>query len=1021
MFEPANYFLIRLPRFPLNNLLELNEAIDKKDITLIKGILNDTGFLQAISLASRSFLKIGVDWLNDADTAYESNDRVLSTFYRYYTRMCSRATPFGAFAGFALGDIVERKQNQLLFSDINWQSNVRVDMEAFFMIRNSIIESLVRNESKFFPNSTIYRTGDHLRYFEQDKYGRCTLEQVGYSDILLLLIQKSDQGLSMKQLSEIIANEFGDVDTDEINCFIGSLITNGIFIERLPPFLGSAKDSMDSLIEVLEMNHNGTGPLDRLRSLRTELKSGLPIENVEEISRKYSDFISDDGQLFQLDLEAKPKSAEFSKQIVRTLIKRVEDLSRLSPSGKIANLESFRIRFVEKYGEKEVPLLVALDPHDGIGYGHQTSGNIELLPLLKDLHFSHEQVSGGKPVPELIRTVLDKYLDHFQTQEPISLTRDDVEKASYPEAPQFSSDYFIFGELLADSIADLDEGNYRFHTKADLPSPYVSNLMSRYAVHSGELLENIKAHTTQNNHDGSVFAEVLYLPNNRSANILLRPRFYNYEIECMASGGNDNDSIRINLNDLYISVVKDKVMLRSKDQNIFISPRISSSYNSDKSDLAAIRFFGDIQYQDLHKGYRWDWSILNSCPFLPRIEYRELILSEARWLLKKDQSIGRHQLKELLAKANVPRYCVIKEYDNVLLLDLQNDVSLEIIFKRLRDTNVYIFESFHNNAIQSSDGLKYCSEVAFPVRSTKAEAEVKVVDRDEPENIKRLFQIGEEWSYFKIYCNAGLADEILTGVLQEFIDLCKDRYQLESWYFIRYEDPLHHLRVRLKMAHSKNMLDDFNAQLAYYISAGSVRIQMEPYERELERYGSQLIEFSEQLFFHNSVYTSAVIKCMAEEGREDQNWQYGIVMADRLLDGFCLNVSEKAAIVNTLFVQMLPEFIIIDDPELRKKFMYSIDRKLRDNKEILDGLLRRKDYSSISQLSQINKYCLGIKGPVSEILEVTKGKDITYFLQCHMHMNLNRLFFTKSRRQELVIYYFLYKTYHSIAKRNDSK
>ncbi|WP_407518442.1 lantibiotic dehydratase C-terminal domain-containing protein [Elizabethkingia anophelis] len=42
-------------------------------------------------------------------------------------------------------------------------------------------------------------------------------------------------------------------------------------------------------------------------------------------------------------------------------------------------------------------------------------------------------------------------------------------------------------------------------------------------------------------------------------------------------------------------------------------------------------------------------------------------------------------------------------------------------------------------------------------------------------------------------------------------------------------------------------------------------------------------------------------------------------------------------------------------------------------------------------------------------------------MQSYIHMSLNRIFFTKARMHELIIYYFMFQTYNSMVNRNDEK
>ena len=117
---------------------------------------------------------------------------------------------------------------------------------------------------------------------------------------------------------------------------------------------------------------------------------------------------------------------------------------------------------------------------------------------------------------------------------------------------------------------------------------------------------------------------------------------------------------------------------------------------------------------------------------------------------------------------------------------------------------------------------------------------------------KRTFTIGDEWLYFKVYTGFKTADTILTDTVfplaQRFL---KDNL-ITHWFFIRYSDPQFHLRVRFHITEKENIapiIHHFNHAFQHYVNQDLVwKIQMDTYQREMERYGIELIELSEKLF-----------------------------------------------------------------------------------------------------------------------------------------------------------------------------
>ena len=93
-------------------------------------------------------------------------DRAQYSAYRYYQRACTRPTPFGLFAGCSVGSIAE--QTDILLSEQKtYQRNTRLDMNYICALTQQIgRDRNIREQLHYYPNSSIYPAGNHLRYVE---------------------------------------------------------------------------------------------------------------------------------------------------------------------------------------------------------------------------------------------------------------------------------------------------------------------------------------------------------------------------------------------------------------------------------------------------------------------------------------------------------------------------------------------------------------------------------------------------------------------------------------------------------------------------------------------------------------------------------------------------------------------------------------------------------------------------------------------------------------------------------------
>ena len=284
----------------------------------------------------------------------------------------------------------------------------------------------------------------------------------------------------------------------------------------------------------------------------------------------------------------------------------------------------------------------------------------------------------------------------------------------------------------------------------------------------------------------------------------------------------------------------------------------------------------------------------------------------------------------------------------------------------------------------------------------------------------RLFIPGSEWVYFKIYTGTKTADSILKNELFEFVYEMLNNEIIDKWFFIRYSDPDFHIRLRLHLS-----LPDFTQIFTHFhetflplVDSGSIwNIQCDTYKRELERYGKELIEEAESFFFIDSECIIQIIKIL--EGSENHRWMIALKLIDELLSDFGLNLEEKQKFMETTGKSFKTEFGFNEHNS--KQF----NSKFRDNKKTVESVLRDviQDKDFLQLMQPIKKRSKQLKTIIEKIkTKAGKEKSINELLQSYLHMMLNRLFRSKNRQHELLLYDFMYRYYTSeIAKRKYNK
>ncbi|MCL2434808.1 MAG: thiopeptide-type bacteriocin biosynthesis protein [Lentimicrobiaceae bacterium] len=288
---------------------------------------------------------------------------------------------------------------------------------------------------------------------------------------------------------------------------------------------------------------------------------------------------------------------------------------------------------------------------------------------------------------------------------------------------------------------------------------------------------------------------------------------------------------------------------------------------------------------------------------------------------------------------------------------------------------------------------------------------------------KRTFIPGDEWLYFKVYTGFKTADTILTETIFPLSQSLLKQNLINHWFFIRYSDPQFHLRIRFHVVKNENItpiIHHFNAAMQHYIIHNLAwKIQTDTYQREIERYGIELIELSEKLFSLSSEMICKAIDLKEVQQDETLRWLLGLKMIDTLLTDFNYSLQEKCNLLNTLQENFGKEFNINTDS--RRQF----GQKYRAEKNRIEKILDKnsehnEEYISLFQPilegSEKSKYIIEeIKSKISE----TESPSLNELLSSYTHMTLNRLFRTQQRTHELILYDYLFRYYNSLKKREN--
>ena len=285
---------------------------------------------------------------------------------------------------------------------------------------------------------------------------------------------------------------------------------------------------------------------------------------------------------------------------------------------------------------------------------------------------------------------------------------------------------------------------------------------------------------------------------------------------------------------------------------------------------------------------------------------------------------------------------------------------------------------------------------------------------------KRTFIPGSEWIYFKIYTGTKTADAILKNELYGYVyELLKNDI-INKWFFIRYNDPDFHLRLRLHLKETQSFNDVFklfNETCNPLVNTGLVwNIQCDTYQREMERYGDKTISLVEDFFFIDSEFVIKLLHQSNKDHPEQQRWKIALLLIDSFLSAFSFESSQRKELLHSMSESYKKEFGFTHHRTKKQ-----LDSKYRTyRKDIENAMLWENDHTKTTGIIKALRQAMF---PVTEKLNAMEKSGelqipLKTLLTSMIHMTMNRWFRSKSRLHELVIYDFLSRYYTSAMEKN---
>ncbi|HYH45422.1 MAG TPA: lantibiotic dehydratase [Thermoanaerobaculia bacterium] len=1115
-FVPSGFFAFRSPLLPFDDLDAWSEGLEagaaaevgpeqlaaavERDRarlrTWLRAALGRPEIAEAVFLASPSLTDALAHWRADPDS--RKGRRAEAALVRYLQRMTTRPTPFGLFSGCSLGrldgagrdggeggDGGDRTGTVLeLPGRAGYQRHTRLDMDYLFALCEDLgRDPALRRELLYRPSSSLYRAAGRLRYAEARLDGKtrlyflAALEPTSYLEATLARAGHSENGgASLADLAAALVAEDpdGEVTLEEAEEYVGELIESQVLVSDLTPDV-TGPEAVHGLEERLASLPTGRPAAAALAAARSAL-DGLDAAGLGAPAASYRAVAEDLGRLptsvelsrlFQLDLVKPAPAARLDSKVVDELQRGLLLLHRLT-GGRVAGerqdgLDRFRQEFTERYGEgRWVPLAQALDEETGIGFERLDGAEAEASPLLRGLPLGGPAADATTRWSPLRAWQLRKLEQAIaRGEQEIELRPADVEQLAAKELQPLPDALQVMAVLAAGSAAEIGEGRFRLLLKG-AGGPSGARLLGRFCHADPELEREVRAHLAaeQALRPSAVFAEVVHLPQGRIGNILSRPVLRDYEIPYLGRSGAPPER-QIPLTDLLVTVAEQRVVLRSERLGREVVPRLTSAHNF-ATGLGLYRFLCSLQSQGILGGLGWSWGPLEGAAFLPRVASGRLVLARARWRLEEIEikaltrepgtASSFEAVQRFRAERRLPRYALLGDGDNELLVDFDNVLSVEAWTDVLDGRReALLFELFPGPGELCASGPegRFVHELLVPFVRLPAEAPAPVGAlepagaqesvRDRPPSpalrergpggeglvppARRSFPPGSEWLFAKLYVGTSTADAVLRDVVGPLVRGAMATGAADSWFFLRYGDPHWHLRVRLHGSPERlcaEVLPRLEAAVSPLLDDGRLwRFQLDTYDREVERYGGDIgIPVVERLFHADSEAALAIVENLEGDEGADARWRLALRATDLLLDDLGLDAAGKREALGRMRAGFFQEF------GGGKPLRVELDKKQRAERRKLEELLAATwddEHDLALGFEILQRRSEQHAATIAELRRLETERRLTgsvlQLAPSLVHMQVNRLIRSVQRAHELVLYDLLAGIYESRAAR----
>jgi len=815
--------------------------------------------------------------------------RVVVSVVRYVLRMTSRATPLGLFAGMAparFGPGLElrfgEQHHAVARVDTEWLAGMITRLEACPELRRRL--PVVLNNLSFVRDGRLV-VGCQQRPSASRRTEPAEVS-VRHTRAVQTAVHAAESPIRVGDLAGKLAASFPETPEAVIEGMLAELVMQRILVTSMHPPM-TATDPLAHVVE--ELAAVGADAVPQVKVLLHELceihgdlsrhsRVPSPIQRRDlrtSASRRM-------GAIFPTE---RPVTVDLRVDcglvlpyaVAREVEAAAAALARLTPYPfGFPAWQDYHARFLERYGIGAlVPILEILNADTGLGFpaGYRDS---RLKPPL---------VSGLSERDFLL----------------LALTQ----KAAMEQRPEIVLDDHAIAELAAEDIAMArvqPHTELRFRIHAPTPEALdrgefelaVAGVSRAAGTTAGRFLDLLdpgdrgrmsSAYTQLPTvSEDALPVQVSCAPLYPRAENVARSPTVLPRVVSLAEHQTRGDGV-IPLEDLAVSGDAQRMYLVSVSRRRPVEPTVFNAVELTNSAHPFLRFLCEISTARSAACAPFSWGVASRLPFLPRVRYRRTILSPARWKLVAHNLPGPtapwpewvDSLAAWRRRSHVPDAVYLGENDRRLRLDLDEPAHLYMLRSDLdRAGHATVCEGPDTSAFGWFEGRAH--EIVVPLAATSRPVPRRAWPGRTISWEHGYLPGSSEWLYVKLYGHPDRQTDILTTHLRSLLSTWDSPLE---WWFIRYQDPEPHLRLRIRLR-SANAFGEAAQRVGAWVT--SLRrlkligqVQLDTYYPESGRFGAgAAMAAAESVFAADS---AAAIAQLTYSGRSGGPRQHAIIAA----------------------------------------------------------------------------------------------------------------------------------------------